>query len=187
MRMLQKLRGWWELIGFTLILLACAVALAQGEKPISPAADLGFTVYGALGAILVAFLGWLATHSAAFIRAHTKNAMVQGALLRMNESIFAAVKLVNQTLKAAIMAAKDPKSPGGTAITEGEADQMRKVVWDSLKSEYGGLAGIQQVLSVLGVGTASAAEDWVDRRIEAAVHDTNLAAGVSAGAPFRTT
>ncbi len=101
--------------------------------------------------------------------------------MRLKDSVLDGVKFVGQTLKAEILAAKAPGSPGGAKITDEEARRLKDAVWEALKDEYGGMDGIKKALKVLGLGDASWAK-WVDGKIEAAVSDVKRAE-IAAGRP----
>ncbi len=173
---------------FSLVALSPALAWAQDAATAAPAkvstgAQLGYSLYELFFPVLVALTGWLSLKLKTLIQANIKNATVAGVVSRFSDSLFTSVKKVEATIKAKIMAAKDPASDGGTAITEAEAAALRQAVWDELKAEYGGMAGIQEFLKVLGLGDV---EGWVNNRIEAAVHDIGLAktAAGSGNAPL---
>ena len=87
--------------------------------------------------------------------------------------------MVNQTMKAEIQKAKSPDSPGGSKITESEAKKLKDAVWETLKNEYGGMAGIGKFLGVLGLGGDKAVAEKVDTLIEAAVNGQKNAANPS--------
>lgn len=159
----------------TLVLfLAPAIALAQeaAQQDAPSSADTALTIYAALASVLTAVIGWLSVRVSAWLKANTKNATIAGVLARLSDSVFTAVKHVNQTLKREIEAAKDPKSPGGAAITQREAQQMKDAVWNAIVAEYGGMGGLSKALGVLGLVDESSIRAFVDKRIEAAVHDT---------------
>ena len=82
--------------------------------------------------------------------------------------------MVDQTLRKKIQEAKDPDSPGGKAITQGEAEKMRDAVWNALKSEYGGWGGLFNTLKRIGIGDEVAAAAKVDTMIEAAVNTQKM-------------
>ena len=188
------MRSYWMLAlfgAFSLLYVALAHAqpslafeappeavVAAPDAPVAGGIDLALTLFAMLATMLTGLLTWLGAHVSKWLKARTKNETVGGAMARFSDSVFAAVKTVNQTLKAEIEKAKDPKSPGGTAITEGEARKLKDAAWNALKAEYGGMVGITKFLGVLGLGTESAVTAWVDNKIEAAVHDTKAGAAV---------
>lgn len=133
----------------------------------------GWTIYEVLAPVFLGLLGWLATRLAALIREHIKNAQVAEVLIRFSDAVLTAVKFVNQTAKQEILRAKSETSPGGATITAAEADRLKGFVWHQLKLEYGGMEGIKKLLSILGVKEGKE-EEWVNSRIEAAVHDVKM-------------
>lgn len=154
-----------------------SVALGTpADKPIAAPIDLALTIYTLLAGTVVALFGWLSTKLSTWLKAHTSNATMAGILLRMNDSILAGVKGAAAAAKDAIAKAKDPSSPGGTAVTSSELDGIRAAVWASLKSEYGGMDGLKTALSILGLGDESSVTNWINTRIDAAVSDASIAA-----------
>lgn len=160
--------------------LAAGVAFAQEVAPAivpaSPAKQVGFQLFDLLYPVLLALVGWLSVFLQKLINAKAKNALVAGILGRFKESVLSAVKKVGGTLKASILKAKDPSSPGGTTITEEEGKQCFDAVLDELKAEYGGWDGIKEFLAILGLGNV---EQWVATQVEAAVHDVNVTVAAS--------
>lgn len=161
------------------IVLFVPFVATAADEPVGQGWQLGFTVYELLAPILTAFLSALSVKVAQFISARIEHEALAGVLVRFSDSLFAAVKQTNQTLKDEILKAKDPKSPGGIGITAEEAARLKDAVWHQLKIEYGGLAGLRQVLKVLGLDD-DGMKHWVDGRIEAAVHDVKMLERVSA-------
>lgn len=168
---------WGFAIAAVMAIFWLGVAHAQpSEAPasgnISGGADTMLTFYASIAGLLAMGLAWIGKHLSDWLKTRTKNEAVGGALSRFSDSLFSAVKAVNQTLKIEIDKAKRADSPGGSAITKEEAARLKTAVFDALKAEYGGMAGIAKFLGVLGLGDSSAVESWVGNRIEAAVHDT---------------
>ena len=161
-----------------LFLLCPALALAQeaaADAPLSGGADTALTLYAALGTVITALLGWISVRVSAWLKAKTKNESIGGALARLTDSVFTAVKLVNQTLKREIEAAKAVGSAGGTAITASEAQHLKDAVWAAVLAEYGGMGGLTKALGVLGL-SGDGLTSMVNGKIEAAVHDTKVLA-----------
>jgi hypothetical protein len=173
---MKKLSGYLS-VG-AVVLLSAGASLAQdagGDMAVAPAADIAMSLYASLAGLVAALLGWIGVHIGSFIRAKVKNETIAGVAARFNDSLFTALKAVNQTLKAEILAAKDPKSPGGTMITKLEAEQLKTAVIDMLKREYGGTPGLMTALRVFGFAGEGPMLDWLGRKIEAGVHDLNKA------------
>lgn len=171
------MRAYWAFAIVALLsLLGVALAHADEVGPVLPQSeDLGLTIFAGIAAILVSVIGWVGVHAAAWLKAHTKNQALGGVLARVTDSIFSSVKSALLASKAAIEDAKKASSPGGTAITSDELKGIKQIAWDSLKKEYGGMAGLSSFLSILGLGGDDGVSSWVDQRIEAAVHDTTKA------------
>ncbi len=156
------------------VFFVAIIAFAQtGTVPAEPMAGEGWdifgTIYTLLGGLLVAGLSFGGKKLIDLINAKVDNEVLRGILGRLVSSVNDAVAMVNQTMKAEIQAAKDPKSPGGDRITEAEKRQMFDAVWDALKAEYGGAEGIFKLLQKIGIGSPKAAKAKVDTMIEAAV------------------
>lgn len=144
--------------------------------------EVGFTLFELLSPILTILIGWVAVKLNSYLSAKVANETLAGVVTRFSDSVFVAVKKVNQTLRDEIEKAKKPGSPGGTSITKEEASKLREAVWEELKLEYGGLEGIRKMLGVLKLQDAPLVS-WVENRIEAAVHDTGLAKKAVGGNP----
>jgi hypothetical protein len=125
-------------------------------------------------------LGWLGVRSDKWLKTKIKNETWFGMTSRLKDSILDAVRMVSQTLKQEILAAKKPESDGGKKITEEEKKRLKEAVWEALKDEYGGMDGIKKALSILDLGDASWMK-WVDSKIEAAVRTDKLAETVARG------
>lgn len=169
------------------VLLLPALALAQeaaGDAPIASGWDTTLVIWESIGATVLAGLGWLVTKGylllRAWLEAKTQNAIALQALAageRLRQWVHDGVLAVNQTLGEAIRKAKDPNSPGGTAITETEAEALKAAAWDSIKAQAGGwdrmLATAGQIL--FG-GDAGALKAHVDTAIEAELAKVKAAA-----------
>lgn len=157
---------------WTVAVVSATVALAQAVPPTDP--ELGtvwqfaFGVYELLATVVTGAVTWLSVRVATWLKGKIENQLLGSIVGRVSDSIFAAVQMVNQTIKSEIVAAKKPGSPGGVAITKSEADKMKQAVWDALKAEYGGLAGLAKLLGAIGI-VGDGVKAWVDTRIEAAV------------------
>lgn len=157
---------------FPFVALAQEAVAAPADPTIGGGWDIAATIYTLVAGLLATGMTWLGAKLSKWISTKTKNEMVGGILGRFTESVFTAVKHVMQTLRSEIEKAKDPKSPGGAKITEGEAAKLKEAVWSSLKEEYGGMDGIGKFLAVLGIsGGEDGIKKWVDTKIESAVHD----------------
>jgi len=140
------------------------------ETEISKGAETALTMWEILAPILTAAVGWGAVKLSNLIAAKTKNERVGGMLARLVGTVKTAVVSVNETAKAEIAAAKDPKSPGGAKITKGEAEQLKKACLDKIKS-YWGAKGLSEAARVLGFD-GGGLESFLGDEIEKAVAET---------------
>jgi len=163
--------------GFTLAIIVVVPGFAWGQDaPLAPGWDLTLTLYGSLATIITGAVTWGVLRLASWLKLKVKNELVFATIWRFANSVGNAVKLINQTLKRQIEAAKAPGSPGGQHITSEEARQLRNGVWEALKHEYGSVEGIGRFLAPLELKDSTALTSFVDTQIEAAVHDTGKAA-----------
>ena len=167
------------MFGIEAEILAQLAVVAQAapevaDKPVSSGCQLGLTIYEMLATLVTGAIVWLTTKGSAWIKTKINNETVGGIVSRFMESIGSAVRCVNQTIKDEILKAKDPKSTGGVKITESEAKKLKDAVWESLKSEYGGMDGISKLLGVIGITGDSGVKKWIDDRIESAVNTAKL-------------
>lgn len=134
----------------------------------------GWTVYEYLAPVIVAILAWGASRLSDYIKSRIESDRIASTLIRITDSIVTAVKMVDQTVKQKLLEEKAKAmaddSPGGSEITSIEAESLRIAVWEHLKHEYGGIAGIEKLLDALNVPKGKV-PTWVDGRIEAAVND----------------
>jgi hypothetical protein len=117
--------------------------------------------------ILTPVLTWVGYKVSVWVGTLEANEKSGGMLARLTDSIFVAVKKVNQTLKAKILDAKDPTSAGGEKITDDEAQELKEAVWDELRS-YWGTKGLAAAGKILGLDNLTR---FIDGKIEAAVSD----------------
>lgn len=138
--------------------------------------EIGLTIYEALAPLLMAAIGWVSVKLANFIKAKTKNEMMAGVLIRLNESVTDAVKAVNQQMVEIIGRAKDPNSPGGKKITTDEALKLHDAAKAFVRS-YWGEKGLKELAYVLGFGSLFGKIDeqglnnMLTTKIEAAVNE----------------
>jgi len=136
-------------------------------------AELGLNILEALSPAILALLAWLGLKLSHWLRAKISNELVGGMLARLNDSVFTAVKAIEQTVVREIKAAKEPNSPGGPKITTEEADRVKKAAIDALKS-YWGVKGLAELGEVLGL-TGDGLNNLLESKVEAAVHDLKVA------------
>ncbi len=133
-------------------------------------AEMGLNLFEMLSPLILALLGWLGMKLSTLIRTKIKNEMIGGMLARLNDSVFTAVKSVEQTMVRQLKAAKDPESPGGTQITKEEGEQVKSAALAEIKS-YWGPRGLSELGSVLGLESGGL-DKLLESKVEAAVHDT---------------
>jgi hypothetical protein len=162
--------------------LLTSIVLAQ-DAPVSGGWDVAFTLYALGGALLVGGVGWALKRLSDYLGVRIENETVRGVLQRLVGSVGDAVAMVDQTIRKEIDAAKDPASPGGTRVTEVERKRMYDAVWERLKGEYGGFAGIFGLLKRIGIGNEESARAKVDTMIEAAVSTHKMRKRVAGNPP----
>lgn len=161
-----------QLFFFLMTLFAPALALAQEAaeameaapvEAVSSGLDIFLTIMMFIGPILAVGLTFVTGLLSKLIGTKVKNEKTAGLLKRLNESISSALGGALEAKSAAIKAAKDPSSPGGSEITKEE--------WDEIKAEvkkyvmgFWSKKGLGELQKVLGFGEAD-----IDKRIDAAV------------------
>ena len=65
--------------------------------------------------------------------------------------------------------ARDPNSPGGVQITQGELDDIRKHMWTYLKQEYGNTKSIGKVVSIFAGAKNTSPVAFINAKIDAGV------------------
>ena len=127
-----------------------------------------FTILEILSPIITAFLGWVSVRLAGWIKAKTKNEQVGGILARLTESTFCVVREAEQTFVKGMKAAKDPSSPGGTSLTEKEAEDIKRRVVAKVKDLWGP-RGLKEARKVLGLDEGGVGR-LIESKVEEAVH-----------------
>lgn len=131
-------------------------------------AEIALNLWEMLAPAVVAFLGWASIRLANWLKAKTKNEYLSGALVRLNDAVFSAVKEVEQTVVGAIRRAKaDGK------ITDEEKAEIKAKAIAAVKS-YLGAKGLLELAKVLGLDGA-ALDALIGAKIEGAVHDMKTA------------
>ena len=137
------------------------------SDPVSQITELGWTVYQIVAPILGAAATWVAARIALWIRAKTRNELVAGILVRLNDSVIDAVRAVNQETSSILGRARDPTSPGGAKLTQSEATKLRRCAIEHVKS-YWGVRGLAELVRVLGIA-AEDVEKIIVGKLEATV------------------
>jgi hypothetical protein len=117
--------------------------------------DAFATVFGAI--LLLA-----SARASTWIKAHAKNAQVEGILLRLNDATYTAVGAVEQTVVAA---AKGSQVNG--QLTEAAATAAKQAALAEIKSHLGP-KGIAELKTILGVQPGDLAS-FLSSRVESAV------------------
>lgn len=137
-------------------------------EAVSKGAEIGWSIYEVLAPCLAAIVAWVSARLAGLIRAKTRNEMVEGILLRLNESVAEAVKAVNQQTREILGRAREPDSPGGRKLTMQEARLLREHALKYIRS-YWGLKGIKELARILGLELGGELDSYLLNKIEAYV------------------
>lgn len=116
----------------------------------------------ALSPVLLAILAWIGAKLAALIQAKVKNEYLRGALSRLDDAVFNAVRAVEQSVVSEIRKANEDG-----VITPEERAQIKAAAIAAVKGQLG-LKGLGELAKVLGIG-AGAVDSFLGDRIEAAV------------------
>ena len=116
----------------------------------------------ALGTLFLAALTWASVRLAAYIYAHTKNARVQGILLRLNDAVATAVRSLEQTVVATAKA-----SAGNGQLTCDIAKGVKDAAIAAIKLHLGP-QGIGELRAILGVKSEDL-DTFLSERIESQV------------------
>lgn len=135
--------------------------------------DFGLKAAELLLPLLVAGLSWAAAKGAQWLASKTKNELVQGLIVRLNDSVWTVVKHIEQTTVKGIKSARSPDSPGGVKITQAEADAIKEQALKALQN-YWGEPGLKELGKVFGLDPKNV-NTLLTSKIEAAVHDISEA------------
>ena len=129
---------------------------------------IGLKILEILSPVLLAALTWAAAKLAQLIRAKVKSEYLRGALVRLDDAVFTAVKDLQQSVVEEIKAA----SADGK-ITDDEKKRIKEKALVSVKSHLG-TKGLSELATVLGLD-GGAIEGFLSSKVEAAVHDLRRA------------
>ncbi len=118
----------------------------------------------ALSPVVLAVLTWLGARLAALIQAKVRNEYLRGALVRLDDAVFTAVKAIQQDTVAAIK-----KASADGRLTDDEVTEIRRAAVDSVKAQLG-LKGLAELARILGLSDG-VVETFLGNKVEAAVHD----------------
>jgi len=121
-------------------------------------------ILGALSPIVVALLGWVSVKLSGLIKAKTNNAMLEGVLVRLNDTIWAAVKDAEQTMRVELTKAKADGD-----ITKEEYAHIKASVVANIRAHLG-MKGLLEIMSVLGLDDNGVTK-LIGSKVEAAVLD----------------
>lgn len=119
----------------------------------------------ALSPILLALLSLLAALAARWVNAHVSNLYLRGALLRLDDAVYAVVRELHQTLVPELRAAAKDGS-----ISTAEAAKLQAIAAEKLRS-YLGAKGVAELERVFD---RAAIEKIIAAKIEAAVLETKF-------------
>jgi hypothetical protein len=129
--------------------------------------DVALMALQVVAPVLMAALTWAAAKLAALIRSKVDNEYLRGALVRLDDAVFTAVKELQQTVVAEVKAA----SADGK-IDDAERTRIKDVAIANVKS-YLGPKGLGVLAELLGL-SGGTLEQFLGSRIEAAVHDLRV-------------
>jgi len=136
---------------------------------VSNQTDTIFTVLSVVLPIVGAAVTWVFGRLGGWLSSKSKNEKVAGMIARLVDSVKVAVVSVNETAKAEIQKARDPKSPGGAKITKEEAEALKEACLAKVKA-YWGKKGLKTAAKVLGFGDEGLAM-FLGDQIEKAVKE----------------
>lgn len=120
--------------------------------------------------LLVAAVTWIAARISGLITARIQNERLRGALLRLDDIVFAVVKESFQVTVDALRAT----SPDGK-LPPGAAETIKQAAIGAIKSQLGPL-GLVDLKRTLGLSD-EAAHDLIATRVESTVYSLKRAAG----------
>jgi hypothetical protein len=126
--------------------------------------ELTAVLVPALGSLLVALLAWLTTWVTSLIRAKVKNTYLEGVLVRTNDAVLTAVKMVAQTYVDEVR-----KAAADGALTDAEKAAAKQKAVAAAKA-YLGPQGLDSLVKILGLDGGSL-DAYLAGKIEAAVAD----------------
>lgn len=127
----------------------------------------------AIGPLVVAIVGVLAARATAWVKAHTRNALVLGAMTRLSAEVSTAVAAAEQTAVA------DLKAKSGGTLSVIDAVTVKNDEIKLILSNLGGDKAIAEVQKILGVDDIRA---YLGNLIEAEVLKLNTSAAPVASA-----
>ena len=129
--------------------------------------DVALMALQVVAPVFMAALTWAAAKLATLIRSKVDNEYLRGALVRLDDAVFTAVKELQQTVVAEVKAA----SADGK-IDDAERTRIKDAAIANVKS-YLGAKGLGVLAELLGL-SGGTLEQFLGSRIEAAVHDLRV-------------
>jgi hypothetical protein len=128
--------------------------------------------------VFIALIGWLMKAIGQFIAAKVKNEKVEGAMTRINATVWDVVMELEQTLVADIRWATDPNGDGGSAITADEAARIKSEALIRSKALLG-KEGIAHLKDAFGLDKQddAALDAHLSTKIESSVAQLKLEKG----------
>lgn len=136
--------------------------------------DIVLKIFEVLSPAIATLLAWLVARLAQLITAKVKSEYLRGVLVRLDDTVFAAVREVQQTVVDDLKSA----SPDGR-LTQAQQQQIKQDVMAKIKSHLG-MKGLEEIAQILGLDGATGVENLISTKVESAVHDlkvTRTAAG----------
>src|SRR5205823_3923060 len=104
----------------------------------------GLKIFQVLSPAVLAVLGWAAARLAQLITARVKNEYLRGALVRLDDTVFAVVREIQQTVVDGL---KGVSVDG--RLTQADKDRIKQDVLNTIKSHLG-LKGLKELAAILG-------------------------------------
>lgn len=138
--------------------------------------EMGLKALQVCSPVLVAALTWVATKLAGFIRSKVANEYLQGVLVRLDDAVITVAKDLQQSVVREIKA----RSADGK-LSGRDRDRIKEEAVANLKTYLGpkGLRVLAKVLSLSG----AALDNFLDSKVEAAVHDLRTTERAISGFP----
>lgn len=118
-----------------------------------------------LAPVVVALIGLASLKATQWITAHTKNAALQGVLVRLNEAVTASVSDVAQSYADELKAASEDGKLSIAEAAEAKANALAKT------RALLGPAGVKELAKVLGLEPGGPVNDYLNAKIEQTVRE----------------
>lgn len=152
---------------FCVFVVLCAVPCFAQDEEASSGMQIFAYIWELLAVALVPGIAWVFAKLGTWLKSKIKNETLANMMARFTEAIGNLVMEAEQTSVAAIKAAKDLNSPGGTKLTKEEAKQIKNEVLQKFKDLWGP-KGLDILAKILGFDSEGV-EDFISSKIEALV------------------